>query len=128
MSFASTILVVDDNPSICTIMQCVLEASGYHVWTAHSGGEAMDVLVKHGHELHLLVTDVLMPDMSGTTLAKAAVQSFPGLRVLYVSGYCGNYGDQVPAASRLDKPFTAAELLERVHALTTPAGDTLLVH
>jgi CheY-like chemotaxis protein len=104
-------------------MRRVLEVSGYHVWTAHSGGEALNVLLKHGGELRLLVTDVLMPDMSGPTLAQLAGESFPGLRVLYVSGYCGNYGNQVPAAAYLEKPFTPMELLERVQALIAPAED-----
>jgi two-component system, cell cycle sensor histidine kinase and response regulator CckA len=128
MPFASTILVVDDDPLVCGIMQRILEAGGYHVLTAHSGGDALDVLVKRGHEFRLLVTDVLMPDMSGPTLAKAAGQLFPRLPVLYVSGYCGTDGDQVPAAALLHKPFTPVELLERAQTLMAPAGNMSLVH
>src|SRR6516225_2451170 len=104
MFFPSSILVVDDDPGVCTFMQCVLEVNGYHVWTAHSGREALSVLLKHGRELRLLVTDVLMPDMSGPALVQAAGHSFPDLPVLYVSGYCGDYADQMPAGACLEKP------------------------
>ena len=123
-----SILVVDDEPIVCTFMQHVLQGRGYHVWTAHGGGYALELLVRHGQELSLLVTDVLMPGISGLALAKAARKSFPDLPVLYVSGYHGNYAGQVPAAARLEKPFTAAELLERVQALMSRAGDMMLTH
>ena len=121
-----SVLLVDDEPMVCAFMQRVLEGRGYYVWTAHSVAEALEVLVKHGHELNLVVTDVLMPGISGPALAKAVRQSFPDLPVLFVSGYHGNYGSQVPAAARLEKPFTASELLERVEALMAPAGDMAL--
>ena len=123
-----SILVVDDEPIVCTFMQQVLQRRGYQVWTANSGGEALDVLLKRGHEIRLVVTDVLMPDIDGPGLARAAAQLLPDLPILYVSGYHGNYGGKLPAAARLDKPFTAAELLERVQALMAPAGDMVLVH
>ena len=115
------ILVVDDEPALCTFIQHILEGCGYSVWTAHNGAEALDLLVKHGRDLRLLLTDVLMPDMSGPTLAQAAGQSFPGLQVLYVSGFRGNCEDQVPAATCLPKPFTAEQLLDRVQFLLAHA-------
>jgi len=126
--FPSSILVVDDDSAVCTFMQRVLEGGGYHVWTAHSGGEAMNVLEDHGRELHLLVTDVVMPDMSGPILARAAAKWFPDLPVLYVSGYCANYGDELPVVTCLQKPFTPVALLERVRALIAPAVDMASAH
>jgi CheY-like chemotaxis protein len=123
-----SVLVVDDEPMVCTFMQHVLEGRGYHVWRAHGGGDALEILVKHGHELSLLVTDVLMPDISGLALARAARQSFPDLPVLYVSGYHGNYGGKVPASARMGKPFTAVEFLGHVEALVAPAGNVASVH
>ena len=128
MPFPPNILVVDDDPAVCTLMQRTLEHSGYRVWTAHSGSEALDVLVRHGREFQLLVTDVLMPGMSGPTLAKAVRQSFPELPVLYVSGYLGGYADHVQSAAWLEKPFSAAELLERVQAAVTTAAQIALTH
>ena len=123
-----SILVVDDEPIVCTFMQHVLQGRGYHVCTANSGGEALDVLLKRGHEIGLLVTDVLMPDIDGPALARAVARLLPDLPVLYVSGYHGNYGSKLPSAARLDKPFTAAEFLERVEGLMAPAGDVALTH
>jgi two-component system, cell cycle sensor histidine kinase and response regulator CckA len=126
MSFASTVLVVDDDPLVCTLMQRILEDGGYHVLTAHNGGDALDALLRHGHEIRLLVTDVLMPGMSGPTLAKAA-QLFSRMPVLYVSGYLGNDEDQVPAAAFLQKPFTPSELLALAEALMAPAENMALI-
>ena len=71
------ILIVDDDPLVCRFMQHVLEDSGYHVWTAHCGGDALDVLAKHGHELGLLVTDVVMPGMSWACSQKCARRALP---------------------------------------------------
>ena len=119
MSFSSSILVVDDDAMVCTFMKHSLEIGGYRVLTANSGHEAMDVLVTQGHELCLVVTDVLMPGMTGAALAKAVGQLCPGLPVLYVSGYYGNE-DQVSTTTCLEKPFTPAELLKRVQALAMP--------
>ena len=121
MSFESDILVVDDEPAVCAFMQRVLESRGYHVRTAHSGSEALQVVMKHGSDLRLLLTDVLMPGMSGPALAEAAERSLPGLPVMYVSGYCDEYNDWLPEGVFLAKPFTASQLLERVRALIAPA-------
>ena len=128
MSLPSEILVVDDDAAVCTFMQHALEGRGYHVWTAHSGSEALTVLDQRGRDLRLLLTDVIMPDMTGPALATAAGRALPGLRVLYVSGYRGAYSDQVPAAVCLEKPFTATQLLERVQALIASDEDTSQVH
>ena len=115
MALPSEILVVDDNPGVCTFIQHVLEARGYRVWTANSGGEALHVLVDHGSNLSLLVTDVLMPGMRGPALAQAVRESLPGLPVLFVSGYQGEWS--VPKDACLQKPFTPSQLVERVQAL-----------
>ena len=64
-----------------------------------------------------------MPDMSGPALAAAVGQSFPDLRVLYVSGYRGAFADKVPAGACLDKPFTPTQLLQRVEALIAPVEE-----
>jgi CheY-like chemotaxis protein len=103
-------------------MQQVLEIGGHQVWTAHSGSEALSIVMKHGSNLGLLLTDVLMPGMSGPALAEAARRSLPELPVLYVSGYFGDYGDRLPEGSYLEKPFTASQLLERVQALIVPTA------
>ena len=123
MSLPLDILVTDDDAAVCSLMQRILEFHGYRVWTAHSAGEALNVVSHQGRNLRLLVTDVLMPDMSGPTLAAAVGQSFPDLRVLYVSGYCGEHVDRVPVGACLEKPFTPAQFLERVEALIAPVVE-----
>ena len=95
MLFPSRILVADDDAAVCAFMPCALEGHGYNVWKAHTGSDALDVLAKYGHEIGRLVTDVVMPCMSGPKLAKAVRQLFPDLPVLYVSGYY-DQEDHVP--------------------------------
>jgi len=127
MLFPSSILVVDDDAAVCAFMKCALEGHGFHVWTAHAGSDALNVLAKYGHEFGLLVTDVVMPGMSGPKLAKAVRQLFPDLPVLYVSGYYDQEDHVLPAAC-LSKPFTAVELLKRVQALLTLERERSLTH
>jgi two-component system cell cycle sensor histidine kinase/response regulator CckA len=127
MLFPPSILVVDDDAAVCTFMQCVLEGYGYRVWTAHTGSEALNVLAKSGQEFGLLVTDVVMPGMSGPKLAKAVRQLFPDLPILYVSGYYDQEDHVLPAAC-LPKPFTAGEFLERVQALFARERERVLAH
>src|SRR3954464_3699303 len=74
------ILVVDDDPTVCKLMQRILENHGYYVSTAHCGTEALRILDKSGRDFRLLVTDVLMPDMSGPALARAAASGFRNCR------------------------------------------------
>ena len=113
----SEILVVDDDAAVYAFMQRVLEGRGYRVWTAPNPAEALNVLANHGNGLRLLLTDVLMPEMSGLALAEVAHESVPGLAVLYDSGYLGVYEHRLSEAVCLDKPFTASQLLQRVQAL-----------
>ena len=90
--------------------------ANYRILTAHSGHDALDVLLTQRQEICLLVTDVRMPGMNGPTLARRASQFYPGLPIRYVSGY-SDYEDQIPASACLEKPFAAKNLLERVQAV-----------
>jgi two-component system cell cycle sensor histidine kinase/response regulator CckA len=120
------VLVVDDEASVCTFMQHVLESRGYDVRTAHCGRDALEVLETHGEEIRVLVTDVRMPEMNGPTLANAAQKLIPGLAVLYVSGYSDDW-DQVPGDMCLQKPFSTVEFVARVQELMAPTGNIALV-
>jgi two-component system, cell cycle sensor histidine kinase and response regulator CckA len=122
---SAEILVVDDDPAVCTLMQRILETHGYFVSTAHGGAEALRILARPDRGFRLLVTDVLMPDMPGPALARAATDCLPGLPVLYVSGNVGDYSDSVPAARSLTKPFTPAQFLARVGAIVPEPGRQL---
>ncbi len=112
------ILVVDDESGLGNIMQRTLEKAGYTVLLARSGEEALGVLERHPGKFDLLVSDVVMPDMSGPELAAVLQARYPGLRVLFVSGYSGdvltNHGLQELDAAFLAKPFSVSQLTRKV--------------
>ena len=117
------ILVVDDDVALCNLMRMALEQSGYLVWTAHSGPEALAVFAKHGSDLRLLVTDVRMPEMSGFTLGEALVRRKRDLPVLYVSGSWGAQPPPRSTAAALAKPFTVDDLLDQVAKLAPVTAE-----
>jgi len=113
-----TILVVDDEQPVARFAQRMLTAAGYTVLTAHHAGEALVVSEKYAAPIHLVLTDVIMPQMSGRELADRLVQLRPELRVLYMSGYTDdilNNNDALGAERQLlRKPFTGELLLRKV--------------
>ena len=112
---AETILLVEDEPTLLHKVHELLAGAGYHVLTAANGDEAM-TFVNTG-PIHLLLTDVVMPGMSGTRLAERLLTLQPNLRVLYMSGY-PNTENAIPSkASFIPKPFTKAKLLRRIRGL-----------
>jgi two-component system cell cycle sensor histidine kinase/response regulator CckA len=127
MSAHPEILVVDDEPMVCTFMQRILENHGYRVSTAHNAADAMGILVNRNGDFRLLVTDVLMPNMTGPALASAAVRLFPELPVLYVSGYFDDDATCISAGACVPKPFTPAQFLSRVEAIVPKPPAVLLV-
>jgi len=122
-----TLLLVEDEPSVRESIQRSLEANGYTVLAAADAEEARAVFRAQPDGIHLLLTDVIMPGVSGPTLAAELVASHPGLRVLYMSGYTadelGPHGLARPDAPLLRKPFTVGQLTGRLRAiLTGPPG------
>jgi len=120
-----TILVVDDEPAVRTVAARILRGDGYTVLEAAGGEEAL--LLASAHDVSLLLTDTVMPRMSGAALADRVHQLKPGLPVVYMSGYDAEIlrregtgdGDQ----AFLAKPFTAAAMLALVRAtLGRPAS------
>jgi len=113
-----TILVVDDEQPVARFAQRMLTAAGYTVLTAHHAGEALVVSEKYAAPIQLVLTDVIMPQMSGRELADRLVQQRPELRVLYMSGYTDdilNDNDALGAQRQLlRKPFTGELLLRKV--------------
>jgi two-component system cell cycle sensor histidine kinase/response regulator CckA len=116
-----TILVVDDEDAIRQVVQRILDNAGYRVLSADSGSAALDM--DAAAQCQLLVTDVVMPGMSGRRLAELLRRRHPGLPVLYLSGYSdGLRGTQLMDDDDIgfvEKPFTAHVLLHRVHGLLT---------
>ena len=105
------ILVVDDEPAICSLVKTLLELEGYAVLIAGDAETATHIYEEHSAEVALLLTDVKMPGMNGLELADRILRKKPQLRVLFMSGS--------DAASRgfgcLAKPFTRAQLISRVN-------------
>ena len=115
---SETILVVEDEPAVLTLSRRALEAQGYVVLAAADGNDALRVVERHGGTIHMLLTDVVMPGMSGRDLAHQLTARRPGIRVLYMSGYPGDAVVQhgaLPAGSAfLQKPFSPDGLARKV--------------
>lgn len=96
----------------------LLEAAGYTVLNAANGHAALALETERGEIIHLLMTDVVMPGMSGRTLAEQLQQRRPGLKVLYMSGYTADviaqHGVLEPGTLLLEKPFSVDALSHRV--------------
>ncbi len=112
------ILVVEDDPLVRSVTRRTLETAGYRVVVARDGAEALERAGEEGAPFDLVVTDVVMPGMTGAALAKRLAEQRPGQKVLFVSGYSREVmaerglGGEAPRI--LAKPFTAATLLGRV--------------
>ena len=109
------VMVVDDDEQACEYMARVLRDDGYHVLVAHDGLAAWRVVESRAGALHLVVTDVSMPGLTGTELAARIRQRWPRLPVLYVSGR--ELPPHAPDAPRLQKPFTPEVLAAQARAL-----------
>jgi len=114
----AVVLVVEDDPSVSRVTRLMLTRGGYEVLAALDGEQALALCEGHPGRIDLLLTDVVMPGMSGTTLAAHARQVRPGLPVLFVSGYAPEMlGSSAPddrSSELLAKPFDTATLLRKV--------------
>jgi two-component system, cell cycle sensor histidine kinase and response regulator CckA len=124
---AETILLVEDDPSVRNLAHSILFRRGYRVLMAESAGEALLVCEQHEATIDLVVTDVVMPRMSGPQLARRLRSIRPGMRVLYMSGYSGEaigkHGVLDPTLAFLQKPITKDALTRAVReALDAPAA------
>jgi two-component system cell cycle sensor histidine kinase/response regulator CckA len=108
-----TVLMVDDEELLLTMGQMLLSEFGYRVLSANSGEKALEILAKPGQQIDLVVTDLVMPGMSGRELIERLRQLSPKLRVLSVSGYV-RHGSGEDDGMYLQKPFTSQELLRKV--------------
>jgi PAS domain S-box-containing protein len=113
-----TVLVVDDDAPLRRTMRRVLESRGYRVLGAESGAAALALAEACGEPIHLLLTDVVMPRMSGLELATRLRERHPTTPVLYVSGYpddtITHYGVLVPGVTLIEKPFSVDLLARKV--------------
>ncbi|MDB5220149.1 MAG: two-component hybrid sensor and regulator [Myxococcaceae bacterium] len=113
-----TILLVDDDEQVRLVARGILRKNGYHVIDAKHAGEALLVCEQHVGTIHLLLTDVVMPQMSGPELAKRLAGSRPGMRVMCMSGYTDDsivrHGILETEIAYLQKPITPESLTRKV--------------
>jgi signal transduction histidine kinase len=115
---SETVMVVEDEESVRSLICSVLKAAGYEVFSAGNGPEALEEFRKTSKPVHLLITDIVMPGMYGRELAGILTAAHPGLRVLFVSGYTENGvlrpGGLDEGAAFLSKPFLPETLMRAV--------------
>ena len=113
-----TVLIVEDEPAVRALTQRVVSAAGYRVLSAAGGEEALALLAAHGDEIAIVLTDVVMPGMSGPVLAGHVARVCPRAKVLFMSGYAdeavSSHGLPDAGAHLVAKPFSAAELTRRI--------------
>ncbi len=118
---SETILLVEDEASVRRLARESLEISGYTVLEASSGAAAVQVAEQHDGPIHLMVTDVVMPGMSGWELAQSMRDRRADMKVIYMSGYTDKAVDQNsgfdPGTVFLQKPFPLSTLVEKVREL-----------
>jgi PAS domain S-box-containing protein len=115
---SETILLAEDEEAVCSLVRGVLESRGYDVLKTKGANEALEIGERHKEHIHLLLTDVVMPQMSGMELAEHLAPLHPETKVLYMSGYTDNavvhLGLLDPGTIFLQKPFTPDALARKV--------------
>jgi signal transduction histidine kinase len=115
---AATILVVEDDDAVRNITQAILKRLGYEVLVANGGEQALALAEEHGDDIGLLLTDVVMPGLSGAELAAQLTAQRPELKVLFTSGYTDDaivhHGVLDEGVQFIGKPFTPVELARRL--------------
>ena len=99
----------------------VLESNGYRVLEAGHGAEALVICDEHKEPIHMLMTDVIMPEMNGRELAQRVLVQRPEMKILYISGYTDNailrHGVLEPGTNFLQKPFAPNALVRKVRTV-----------
>jgi PAS domain S-box-containing protein len=124
---AETVLVVEDDDGLLALTKRVLEEAGYVVLEARGGADAVEKCGRYRGPIHLVLTDVVMPQMSGLALSQQIESLHPEAKVLYMSGYTDE-AIEAPEPKRADlrflqKPFTTATLLQAVRAAIDSKPD-----
>jgi len=115
------ILVVEDEEAILRLITMMLKRQGYTVLAANTPGEAMQLAREYPGDIHLLITDIIMPEMNGRALTKNLLSLYPGLKSLFVSGYTADviaqHGVIEEGVNFIQKPFSAEVLTARVREI-----------
>jgi two-component system, cell cycle sensor histidine kinase and response regulator CckA len=126
-----TVLLVEDEEIVRKMTASVLEENGYRVLAAGLGSDALRLAEQYDGVIHLLVTDIVMPHMSGPEVARRLSPLRPDMKVLFMSGYAGEdvlaHGLSLRGTVFLQKPFTPSVLLSKVRELfLAPPGESRL--
>lgn len=118
----TTILVVDDEPSVLALVRTMLWRAGYTVLEASGGSQALALAAKQTDAIQLLLTDVLMPEMNGHELAEQMKAAHPETKILFMTGYrdkvlLESTGRAVEEFPLIRKPFTAFNLVAKIEEL-----------
>jgi two-component system, cell cycle sensor histidine kinase and response regulator CckA len=113
-----TILIVEDDQALRELAKNILANQGYKVFAAQNPEEVREICKTHGTKIDLLLTDVIMPQMSGKDVAQMCTATIPTLKVLYMSGYTSDvimhHGVLEEGLAFLQKPFTPVSLTAKV--------------
>ena len=124
---SETILVVEDEDEVREMTARILEEYGYSTIKAGSGKEALKACKRMKDEIDMLLTDVVMPEMSGGEVAEAICRIFPNVKVLFMSGYAENaivhHGELKPGTPYINKPFGTVELARKVRRVLDGSLD-----
>ncbi len=125
---SETILLVEDEDVLRTLLGKFLRLCGYTVLEARHGGEALLLCERHQGRIHLMVTDVVMPQMSGRELADRLVPLHPEMKVLFMSGYTEDavvhHGVAHLSVPFLQKPFKPIRLVQKIQAILNPPANS----
>jgi CheY-like chemotaxis protein len=116
---SETVLLVEDEEALRDLLRETLEGNGYTVLVARDGAEALQIVDAYAGTIHVIVTDLIMPGMTGRRAAEAIASTRPGMKVLYISGYSNEAvrGVLSRGSAFLGKPFTPEGLLGKVREM-----------
>jgi two-component system, cell cycle sensor histidine kinase and response regulator CckA len=118
ISGTETLLIVENEAAIRNLLQMALRKNGYTVLAAESGREALDLVSTHSGPIHLLITDVMMPDIDGPELVRRLSTIRPETQTLFMSGYMddalGDQGVLAASVNFIQKPFSPRTIAQKV--------------